>query len=206
MNVERGVFRSSCLLLARVWLPLVFAGLAWAGEPLEQVKETTDKILSILNNPSFKGAGKSAEQKKLIWEAVDERFDWEELSRRSLGLHWAKLGTEDRKEFVTLYSALLRRTYLNRVNEYSGEKVRYERERIDGDDAVVELRIIMRTGREIPATYRLKKNGAAWCVYDVSVEGISLVNNYRAQFNSIIARSSYRELVKLLKERTATGD
>jgi phospholipid transport system substrate-binding protein len=197
------MYKSFLLRLAPLWLGLIFLGSVWAGEPLEQVKQTTDKILSILNNPSFKGTGRSVEQKRLIWEAADERFDWEELSRRSLGPRWTKLNSEDRKEFIALYSTLLRRTYLNRVDEYSGEKVRYERDRIDGDYAAVEFRVITRTGKEIPATYRLKKNGIDWRVYDISVEGVSLVNNYRAQFNSILARSSYEELIRLLKEKTA---
>ncbi len=189
--------------LTPVLLTLILDVSVWAGEPLEQVKQTTDKILSILNNPSLKVSGKAGEQKNLIWKAVDERFDWEELSRRSLGLHWTKLNSENRKEFITLYSTLLGRAYLNRVDDYSGENVRYEKERIDGDYAVVEVRVITRTGREIPASYRLKSNGADWRVYDIWVQGVSLVNNYRAQFNSIIVRSSYEELVRLLKQRAA---
>jgi len=197
------MYKSFLFRLTPLLLTLVLDVSVWAGEPLEQVKQTTDKILSILNNPSLKVAGKAGEQKGLIWKAVDERFDWEELSRRSLGPHWTKLNSEDRKEFISLYSTLLRRAYLNRVDDYSGENVRYGQERIDGDYAVVEVRVITRTGKEIPATYRLKRNGAVWRVYDIWVQGVSLVNNYRAQFNSIIVRSSYGELVRLLKERAA---
>jgi phospholipid transport system substrate-binding protein len=189
--------------LTPVLLTLLLGVSVWAGEPLDQVKQTTDKILSILNNPSLRVAGKAEEQKGLIWKAIDERFDWEELSRRSLGPHWTKLNSEDRKEFINLYSTLLRRAYLNRVDDYSGENVRYEQERIDGDYAVVEVRVLTRIGKEIPATYRLKRNGAVWRVYDIWVQGVSLVNNYRAQFNSIIVRSSYGELVRLLKQRAA---
>jgi phospholipid transport system substrate-binding protein len=195
--------RSFLFWLTAVLLSFVLDVSAWAGKPLEQVKETTDKILSILNNPSLKVPGKAEEQKRLIWKAVDERFDWEELSRRSLGPHWTKIDSEDRKEFINLYSTFLRQIYLNKVEYYSGENVRYERERIDGDYAVVEVWVITRTGKEIPATYRLKRKGADWRVYDIWVLGVSLVRNYRAQFNSIIARSSYEELVRLLKQRTA---
>jgi phospholipid transport system substrate-binding protein len=195
--------KSFLLWVTPLLLTFVLDVSVWAGEPLDQVKQTTDKILSILNNPSLKAPGKAGEQKRLIWQAVDERFDWEELSRRSLGPHWTKLGSEERKEFISLYSTLLRRTYLNRVDDYSGENVRYGQERIDGEYGVVELRVITRTGKEIPATYRLIRKGADWRVYDIWVQGVSLVNNYRAQFNSIITRSSYEELVRLLKDRAA---
>jgi phospholipid transport system substrate-binding protein len=186
------------------FIALSFAASAQAGEPTEQVKETTDKILSILNDRVLKNPEKAEARRKMVWEAVDERFDWEELARRSMGPHWAKLSSpEERKEFIGLYSSLLRRTYLHRVDEYSGEKVRYEQERIDGDYASVQVRIMTAKGREIPAAYRLRKKGGDWRVYDIQVEGVSLVNNYRAQFNSILVRSSIEELFKILKERVA---
>lgn len=172
-----------------------------AGEPEEKIKQTTDKILSILTDPALKSPSKEGEREKLIRGAVDERFDWEEMARRSLATHWAKRTAEEKKEFVHLFADLLERVYMSKVEDYSGEKVRYEGERVDGDYAVVRVKIVTKKNEDIPVEYRLKKEGSDWFVYDVSIEGVSLVNNYRIQFNSIISQSSYENLVKRLREK-----
>jgi len=172
-----------------------------AEEPIEAIKQTTDKILSIVADPALKPPSKTAEKEKLIRQAVDERFDWEEMARRSLATHWAKRTPEERKEFVPLFSDLLERTYMKKVEDYSGEKVLYEGETRDGDYAVVKVKIVTKKNKDISVGYRLKKEGNNWLVYDVSILGVSLVNNYRTQFNSIISQSSYENLVKRLKEK-----
>ncbi|MBP1698271.1 MAG: uncharacterized protein H6Q41_3459 [Deltaproteobacteria bacterium] len=172
-----------------------------AGEPTDQIKQTTDKILSIITNPALKPPSKTAEREKLIRQAVDERFDWEEMARRALATHWAKRTLEERKEFVRLFADLLERTYKKKVEDYSGEKVLYEGETKDGDYATVKVKIVSKKNKDIPVEYRLKKEGNDWFVYDVSIEGVSLVNNYRTQFNSIIVQSSYENLIKRLKEK-----
>jgi phospholipid transport system substrate-binding protein len=172
-----------------------------AGEPEEKIKQTTDKILSILTDPALKSPSKEGERRKLIRRAVDERFDWEEMARRSLATHWAKRTAEEKKEFVHLFADLLERVYMSKVEDYSGEKVRYEGERVDGDYAAVKVKIVTKKNRDILVAYRLKKEGGDWLVYDVSIEGVSLVNNYRTQFSSIISQSSYENLVKRLREK-----
>lgn len=186
-----------------VLLLLVF-GIAlpvWAGEPTDEIKQTTDKILSILTNPSLKGSSKTAEREKLIRQAIDERFDWEEMARRSLARYWDQRTDGEKKEFVRLYSDLLERTYMDKVEGYSGEKVIYEGESIDNGYAVVRVKIVTKKNTDIRVHYRLKRVENKWLVYDVSIEGVSLVNNYRTQFNSIILKSSYENLVKRLRER-----
>jgi len=186
-----------------VLLLLVF-GIAlpgWAGEPTDEIKQTTDKILSILTNPSLKGSSKTAEREKLIRQAIDERFDWEEMARRSLARYWDQRTDEEKKEFVRLYSDLLERTYMDKVEGYSGEKVTYEGESVDNGYAVVRVKIVTKKNTDIRVHYRLKRIENKWLVYDVSIEGVSLVNNYRTQFNSIILKSSYENLVKRLRER-----
>jgi phospholipid transport system substrate-binding protein len=188
------------------FLILLILGIAMpvlAGEPQEKIKQTTDKILSIVTNLALKNPAKEEERSGLIRSAVDERFEWEEMARRSLATHWAKRTPEERKEFVRLFADLLERTYLSKVEDYSGEKVRYEGETIDGDYAVVKVKIVTKKNKDIPVQYRLKKEGNDWFVYDVSIEGVSLVNNYRTQFNSIITQSSYENLIKLLKAKVA---
>jgi phospholipid transport system substrate-binding protein len=172
-----------------------------AGEPTDQIKQTTDKILSIITNPALKPPSKTAEREKLIRQAVDERFDWEEMARRALATHWAKRTLEERKEFVRLFADLLERTYRRKVEDYSGEKVLYEGETKDGDYVKVKVKIVTKKNKDIPVEYRLKKEGNDWFVYDVSIEGVSLVNNYRTQFNNIIVQSSYENLVKRLRDK-----
>jgi len=184
-----------------VLLSFLFTGSAFGGGPTEKIRETTDKIISILKDSSLKGPDKATERKALIRKAVDERFDWEEMARRCLAREWRKRTQEEKKEFVDLFGKLLERTYLDKVEGYSGEKVVYENEKIEGDYALVKVKVVTSKGTEIPVLYKLKKKDGDWLVYDISIEGVSLVNNYRVQFRSIIARSSYKGLVKKLKKK-----
>jgi phospholipid transport system substrate-binding protein len=175
-----------------------------AGEPTEQIKQTTDKILSILADPNLKTPARAQERKQSVRRTIDERFDWEELARRSLAQYWAQRTPDEKKEFIQLYRELLARTYLNKVQDYSGETVRYEGESIESDYATVKVRILTSKNTEISVDYRVMKKGNHWLVYDISIEGVSLVNNYRSQFNSILQKSTYQELVKKLKEKSLT--
>ena len=184
-----------------LFLIVMIAATALAADPMEEIKQTTDRILSVLTNPALKPSSKTAEKEKLIRQAVDDRFDWEEMARRSLATHWAKRTPEEKKEFVRLFSNLLEQTYLKQVEDYSGEKVLYEGETKDGDYAMVRVKIVTKKNKDIPVEYRLKKEGNHWSVYDVSIAGVSLVNNYRIQFNNIILQSSYENLIKKLKEK-----
>jgi phospholipid transport system substrate-binding protein len=173
----------------------------YAGVPTEKIRETTEKILSIVTDTNLKGPEKEQERRGLIREAVDERFDWKEMSQRALARHWRKLNDVQKQEFITLFGELLERTYLNRVEDYSGEQVTYVNEVIEGEYALVEVKILTTKGTEIPVNYKLRKKGEDWRVYDIAIEGVSLVNNYRVQFNDIITKSSYEELVKKLQEK-----
>jgi len=195
----------SLTFLIRIILSVLFvlsiAVSSWAMEPMEAIKQTTDKILAIVTNPALKLPSQTVEREKLIRQAVDERFDWEEMARRSLATHWPKRTPEERKEFVPLFSDLLERTYMKKVEDYSGEKVVYEGETKEGDYATVKVKIVTKKNKDIAVEYRLKKEGNNWLIYDVSIMGVSLVNNYRTQFNSIISQSSYENLVKRLREK-----
>jgi len=206
MDLIEEVPMSLSYVYRRIVLILLFIGMAVpavAGEPTEKIRQTTDKILSILGNEALRDPSRAKERRRLIRSAIDERFDWEEMARRSLATHWAKRTPEEKKEFVRLFSDLLERAYMSKIEEYSGEKVRYEGEVIDGEYAVVKVNIASKKGKDIPVEYRLKKERNDWFVYDVSIEGVSLVNNYRTQFNSIILESTYENLVKKMKEKLA---
>lgn len=193
----------ACLIrsIVPVFLVVIMAEPVLAADPMDEVKRTTDKILSIVTNPALKVPSKTEEREKLIRQAVDDRFDWEEMARRSLAVHWAKRTAEERKEFVRYFADLVERTYMRKVEDYSGEKVLYEGETKEGDYASVRVKIVTKRGEDIPVEYRLKKEKEDWFVYDVSIEGVSLVNNYRTQFNSILSQSSYENLVKRLREK-----
>jgi phospholipid transport system substrate-binding protein len=189
-----------CLLFAAVILGSAL--FAVAGEPTDVIKKTTDKIIAIVANPAYKSPEKRGERNRLIRAAVDEIFDREEMSRRTLATHWSKRTPAEKQEFRELFEDLLEQTYIDRVEGYSGEQVVYEGERVEGDYAMVKVNIMTKQQTKIPVLYRLKKiTGRGWMVYDLSIEGVSLINNYRNQFNSIILNSSFENLIKKLKEK-----
>ena len=188
-----------------IFLTTAFSSTSLAGEPTEEIKETTDKIIAILTEPALKGPDKKNERNRLVRKVVDERFDWGEMSRRALARHWRKRSDKEKKLFIDLFGRLLERTYMDRVGGYSGEKVLYEGERVDGKYGIVKVKIVTKKETEIPVKYRVKKKGGEWLVYDISVQGVSLINNYRKQFNSIILRSSFNDLIKKL-EAKVSGD
>jgi phospholipid transport system substrate-binding protein len=172
-----------------------------AGEPTEEIKKTTDKVIAILADPALKGPEHAKERERLIRRAADERFDWKEMARRAMARHWQKRTKEEKEVFVSLFSDLLERTYMKKIESYSGEKVYYEGESIDGVYATVSVKILTSNDVKISVEYRLHKQEGDWLIYDVSIEGVSLINNYRSQFNDIILKSSYEGLVKRLKEK-----
>ena len=193
-------------LFGGVLLILMFAAPCFAGVPTDGIKETTDRILAVVSDPALKGPENKKKRGLLIRKAVDERFNWEAMTKRSLARHWRKRTEAEKKEFVALFGKLLERTYLDKVGSYSGEKVIYVGETIDGRYGTVTAKILTHSQTEVEVRYRLKELNGDWQVYDISVEGVSLVNNYRKQFSSIILRSSYDELVKKLRAKVAEKD
>jgi phospholipid transport system substrate-binding protein len=183
---------------------LVISGLSIAGEPTENIRKTTDKLIAIISDPDLKTPDKAKERAQLIRKAVDERFDWKEMSKRTLARHWKERTQKEREEFIVLFGELLERTYLDRVEGYSGEKVLYVGEKVKGKYGMVTVKIVTKSDTEILVKYRLKNKGTDWLVYDISIQGVSLVNNYRKQFNSIMTRSSYKDLVEKLKAKIET--
>ncbi|HEV8531126.1 MAG TPA: ABC transporter substrate-binding protein, partial [Methylomirabilota bacterium] len=127
--------------------------------------------------------------------------DWAETAKRSLARHWQPLSDGQREEFVKLFGDLLERSYISKIELYGGERIHYVGESIDGDLAVVRTKIITKQGTDVPIEYRMIRRGDRWLVYDVVIESVSLVSNYRTQFNKIIQTSSYQELVKKMKTK-----
>ncbi|MFC1580249.1 phospholipid-binding protein MlaC [Thermodesulfobacteriota bacterium] len=171
--------------------------------PESSVQGTTTKIMDILADPSLMPPEMAGERKRRIREAVNERFDWQEMSRRALGRHWRKRTKQEKEAFTALFAKLLEGAYMQKVANYSGEKVSYEDERVDGDYGAVTAKVLTNKNEEISVEYRVKKKTDNWLVYDISIEGVSLVNNYRTQFNNILRKSSFSELMKRLDEKVA---
>ena len=192
----------SCKLPALI-LVLGLSALARAGEPTDQIKQTTDRILAIVQDPALKGAEKDDERQGLMKMAVDERFDWASMARSAIGKFWRDLTEAQRAEFTGLFSELIKQNYLSRVESYSGEKILYRGDKVDGKYGVAEVTIVTLRGTDIPVSYRVLTKGEEWLVYDVSVEGVSLVNNYRSQIGSILNSSSYDNLIVKIKAKIA---
>ena len=181
----------------------------WAATAQEQLKGAIDRVVRTLDDPAMKGEGKAAERRGAVRKIANEIFDFAEIARRSLGRYWQPLSETQRSEFVGLFGDLLERSYISKIELYGGEKIIYSGERADGDLAVVSTKIITKNGTEVPIDYRLQKRGERWLVYDVNIEGVSLVSNYRTQFNKIIQTASYNELVQKLRtkqDELASGD
>ena len=185
------------LLVQSVWVA--------AGVPGDQVRQTADKVLAILKDPQLKGESKKNERRDKLREVIYQRFDFTEMARRSLGSEWRRRSAEEQKEFVKLFTGLLERTYLDNIESYNGEKFRYLKEQEDNNHAQVDTKIIDNKGQEFSVNYRLHKVNGDWKVYDVVIEDISLVNNYRSQFNRVLATSSYEELVNRMKGKTLSA-
>jgi phospholipid transport system substrate-binding protein len=174
---------------------------AVAGAPTEQLRTQVDRVLKLLEDSSLKAPDKAKERRTAVRKVADEIFDFAETAKRSLGRHWAARTPEEREEFVKLFGDLLERSYISKIELYGGEKIQYIGDRIEGDTAVVQSKLLTKAGGEVPIEYRMLKKGERWLVYDVVIEGVSLVANYRTQFNKIIQTSSFQDLVKKMKTR-----
>jgi len=168
----------------------------WAG-PTDQLREYTDQVIKVLDDPSLARQDRRAAVRRIAHEA----FDISETAQRVLARHWQARTPAEREEFSQLFADLLERTYIARMDEYGGERIRYTGETIDGNFAAVRARIVTRTGTEVAVESRMILRGDRWLIYDILIENVSLVANYRSQFDRIIRSSSYEELVKRLKTK-----
>ncbi len=193
-------------LMLRVFLSVViWVGLTvvpgYAGAPTDSMKATIDEVLRIIREKELKQPGKADERRQQLEKVVGARFDYQEMSRRSLGAHWNTLSDQEKQEFVGLFRTLLTNSYADKIETYSGEGVHYLNERTEKDYAEVRTKVL--SGKtEIPLDYRLINKAEDWRVYDVVVDGVSLVNNYRGQFTKILRSSSYSDLVDQLRKKS----
>ncbi len=176
-----------------------------AGVPTEQVRDSTDKLLAVFEDPYFSEESRSDERRERIIEVADERIDWYALCRSCLGRHWTKRTNEEKKEFINLLSEFLQYNYANLIiNNFTNLKeIKYLKERVDGRFAFVRIEIIDKEDIKYPIGYRLikKSDSDDWEVIDINIEGVGMVKNYRTQFYDIIRKSSFDELILKIKSR-----
>jgi phospholipid transport system substrate-binding protein len=184
--------------LIAVWLG---AAPAFAGAPTDQTKQTVDKVFAIISDPNLKSPSKQQERRAQLRQIIYPRFDFSEMAKRSLGPHWGKQSPQEQQEFVRVFTDLLEASYVDQIESANGDKIVYGREQIDGDNAEVFTKVLTNKGEEVPIAYKLHRVGSDWKVYDVVVEDISLVNNYRSQFNRILANASFDDLLRRLQEK-----
>jgi phospholipid transport system substrate-binding protein len=175
---------------------------AWAGLPTDQLRDGVDRVVKVLRDPELRGDKRADERRAAINKVADEIFDFAETAKRSLGQHWAQRTPAERKEFVRLFTELVQRTYISKVDQYNSEMT-FRGDTVDGDEAVVRTTLLLNKGAEMALDYRMHHPRDRWQVYDLNIDGISLVANYRAQFNKIVRTSSYEALVTALKSRQA---
>mgnify|MGYP001576514188 FL=1 len=174
----------------------------WAGEAANLLMTTVDKGLAVLKDPALKGNDKVQERRQKLWEEISFIFHFEEMAKRSLGVYWKDRSAEEKKGFVELFTEILKESYIGKTDTYSGEKVALVSDKMDGKYACVQTKLVTNKGTDVSVEYRMLNNQGEWKIYDVIIEGVSLVNNYRSQFNSILTKSSYADLVVRIKEKS----
>jgi phospholipid transport system substrate-binding protein len=171
---------------------------AWAGPPTDQLREGIEQVVKTVKDPELRGDAKTDERRAAISKLADKIFDFTETAKRALRQHWAQRTPAEREEFVRLFTGLIRRTYISKVDQYNSEMM-FQGDTVDGDEAIVRTTLILGKGGEMSLNYRMHQTRDRWRVYDLDVAGISLVANYRTQFSKIIRTESYEALVARLK-------
>jgi phospholipid transport system substrate-binding protein len=186
------------LLLVLSVILAIPAGCLAAGEPIDQLRDSVDRIIAILrrDDPAEQWVNKKEE----IVAIVKSRFDADELAQRVLAQHWRDRSEAEKKEFISLFSQVLETTYINKLKSYSDEEVLFIKQIVKGDRGMIYSQII-RNNQEIPIHYRVKNSKGDWRIYDIIIEGVSLVQNYRTQFDQILQREEYAGLVRRMEEK-----
>ena len=200
-EVRRGAGLRVFVLVAAVTLLLGGAGALAAG-PADDVKNLINEVLAILNNPALQAPSHLAQKVDLVEQAAARHFNYREMAKRSLGETWDSLNQGQQNEFVKNFSGLLKASFACRLDEFTKAGVTYKPEILKSDQAEVPI-VILRPNDKIPVSFRMLKESKGWKIYDLLIEGVSLADNYRAQFTRVIQGSSFKELLKVLQARMA---
>ena len=198
--------RGGLVLASALALVLLTGRGVTAGPPTDQLRESIDRALQALGDPDLRKEVRTRERRATLRGIANEAFDFEEMTKRALARHWHGRTPAEQKEFVQLFADLMERSYVSKLELYAGEKIRYTGESVEGEgeQATVRTKIVTKQGTDIPVDYRMHRRGDRWLVYDVVIEGISLVSNYRSQFNTIIRTSTYQDLVARMKTKAVS--
>lgn len=190
------------LLVATLLLALA-AG-AFAGPPAEQLKPEIDRVLRVLEDPRLKGAGRTKERREALRAIAGPLFAWTDMAQRALGRHWQGRTETEREEFLRVFRELLERSYMATIERYSGEQIVYAGDWVQGDQATVRTKLVTHQDRTVAIDYRMSRKGNRWLIADVLVEGVSLVSNFRSQFDEILQTSSYQHLLQRMRSQDFT--
>jgi phospholipid transport system substrate-binding protein len=179
---------------------------AQAMTPTETVRSRVDQALQTLGQTATTTPEAAERRRVEIRRAADSLFDFTEMSRRALGRHWTDRTPAERDEFVRLFTDLMARSYIGKIDRYAGEAIAYTGERVNGDEASVQSQVVTAKGSQIPVEYRLHRVNETWTAYDVFIENVSLVGTYRSQFDRIIKTESFGRLLDRLREKGQVAD
>lgn len=191
-----------------IMVSLLFLSVAFAipekalASVTDEVKQTVDEVIRIVSDKELKKSQNEQQRRRELKAAIGRIFDYAEMARRSLGRHWKERSPAERKEFVQLFETLLENSYAGKIESYNQEKIVYLKESVEGEYAEVKSKVVTARRDEFTLDYRLLDKGGKRMVYDVVIEGVSLVSNYRTQFNKIITSQGYNELVKKLRTKS----
>lgn len=192
----------SLTVLAWVTVSLLSFSQVWGeGTPTQAVKETINEVLAVLGDQALKDSTRATERREKLEAIIGQRFNYEEMAKRTLAAEWKNISVEKQQEFVALFQQFLSQSYVGNIDGYSGEQVEYLNERLKGDFAEVQTKVVS-PKVQIPLDYRLLKKNEKWGVYDVIIDGVSLTKNYRVQFSRIIKSSSFEGLLDKLRSKT----
>ncbi len=187
-------------LLLAVFLMAV-PSISQAAVPDLVVSQTVDEVIRILSDGSLKGEAKRAERREKIRDAISKGFNFEAMAKRSMGKYWKERTPQEREEFTGLFRSLIEISYISKIEGFTNEKILYEKAQTKKNISLVKTKIVLSKGTEIPINYRLMKRADRWYIYDIVIEGVSLVRNYRTQFSSVLRKKSYSILVEQLKTK-----
>jgi phospholipid transport system substrate-binding protein len=190
------------LSISFIAMMICAASPVYAGVPTEEIRTAIDQGIEILKSAKLDNSKQRSQVINQLREIVYTRFDFEEMAKRSLGSHWRRLNPQQQKEFVSAFTELLETTYADKIDLYEGQQVEYIGETIDKNYAEVNTRVIGKNRQTYTVDYKLHEIGGKWRIYDVIAENISLVNNYRSQFNRVIVNSSIEELIKRIRQKS----
>ncbi|MBU0943362.1 MAG: ABC transporter substrate-binding protein [Proteobacteria bacterium] len=198
MSVKRFFIITFCFFLCS-GLPVALASLG----PADELKPTLNKIIDILSDSNLAGKEHKEERRAKIMAIAVKGFDFPEMAKLVLGTTWNNIDQQQQNHFEELFTKLLENTYIGKLESYSGQEVKFEEERIKGDKAKVST-VIDNNGIAIPVHYVMLQKESSWKVYDINIEGVSLVRNFREQFKSILRKEQFAGLVKVLEEKNAS--